>query len=218
MYIAIAGNIGSGKTTLTNLLARHYGWTPKFETVAENPYLADYYADIKRWSFAMEVFFLKQRFKDVLDISNRTDTVIQDRSIYEGVYVFAANNRDMGFIDKRDFQTYMDLFDQMMGVVPMPKLMIYLRASVAHLSGNIARRGRDYERELPVGYLDNLNKRYDDFIYNKYPGETMVVETDQLDFEHNQRDFGSIVSRIDARLFGIFSSEDNRSNQPKLQT
>lgn len=209
MYIAIAGNIGSGKTTLTKMLARHYGWTAKFETVAENPYLADYYADIKRWSFALEVFFLKERFKDVLDIAKSTGSIIQDRSIYEGVYVFAANNHDMGFIDERDFQTYMDLFDQMMGVVPMPRLMIYLRASVAHLSGNIARRGRDYERELPVGYLDNLNKRYDDFIYNKYPGETMVVETDQLDFEHNQRDFGSIVSRIDARLFGIFSSENN---------
>lgn len=212
MYIAIAGNIGCGKTTLTNLLARHYGWTPKFETVAENPYLADYYADIKRWSFAMEVFYLKQRFKDVLDITHCAGTIIQDRSIYEGVYVFAANNRDMGFIDERDFQTYMDLFDQMMGVVPTPRLMIYLRASVARLSGNIARRGRDYERELPVGYLDNLNKRYDDFIYNKYPGETMVVETDQLDFEHNQRDFGSIVSRIDSRLYGIFSSDDNQSN------
>lgn len=197
---------------MTKLLARHYGWEPKFETVAENPYLADYYADIKRWSFAMEVFYLKQRFKDVLDIARSTDTIIQDRSIYEGVYVFAANNRDMGFIDKRDFQTYMDLFNQMMGVVPTPRLMIYLRSSVARLSGNIARRGRDYERELPVGYLDNLNKRYDDFIYNKYPGETMVVETDQLDFEHNQHDFGNIVSRIDARLYGIFSSKDNQPN------
>lgn len=211
MYIAIAGNIGSGKTTLTKMLAKHYGWTPKFESVAENPYLSDYYADIKRWSFAMEVFYLKQRFKDVLDISRAKSTVIQDRSIYEGVYVFAANNRDMGFIDERDFQTYMDLFEQMMGAVPMPRLMIYLRASVAHLSGNIARRGRDYEKELPVGYLDNLNRRYDDFIYNKYKGETLVVEADDLDFEHNRRDFGSIVNRIDARLFGIFSNRDDKN-------
>lgn len=217
MYIAIAGNIGSGKTTLTKMLAHHYGWATKFETVAQNPYLSDYYADIKRWSFAMEVFYLKQRFKDVLAIAKSEGDIIQDRSIYEGVYIFAANNRDMGFIDQRDFQTYMDLFEQMMGVVPMPRLMIYLRASVAHLSGNIARRGRDYERELPVGYLDNLNKRYDDFIYHKYPGETMVVETDRLDFEHNRRDFGGIVSRIDARLYGIFSSESNQSDQTNPQ-
>lgn len=116
----------------------------------------------------------------------------------------------MGFIDERDFQTYMDLFEQMMGAVPMPRLMIYLRASVPHLSGNIARRGRDYEKKLPVGYLDNLNKRYDDFIYNKYNSETLVVEADDLDFEHNRRDFGGIVSRIDARLFGIFSNRDGK--------
>lgn len=211
MHIAIAGNIGSGKTTLTRMLAQHYGWEPRFETVTANPYLSDYYADIKRWSFALEVFFLKQRFKDVLDISRSTKTIVQDRTIYEGVYVFAANNHDMGFMDDRDFATYMDLFEQMMGAVNQPRLMIYLRASVAHLSGNVAKRGRDYEKELPVGYLDNLNKRYDDFIYNKYKGEKMVVEADNLDFEHNRRDFGSIVNRIDARLYGIFSSQ--HSNQ-----
>ena len=142
MHIVVAGNIGSGKTTLTNLLARHYGWIPRFEPVENNPYLDDYYKDINRWSFNVEVFFLKQRFRDMLEISHTKKTVIQDRSIYEGVYVFTANNKAMGNLSDRDFNTYMDLFDSMMMIVRPPQLMIYLRSSVPHLVNNIERRGR----------------------------------------------------------------------------
>ena len=207
MHIVIAGNIGSGKTTLTNLLVKHYGWTPKFEPVDYNPYLDDYYKDIARWSFNLEVYFLKQRFRDLIDISRTSDTVIQDRSIFEGVYVFATTNKAMGNMSDRDFDTYMELFEQMLQVVKLPDLMIYLRASVPHLVANIQKRGRDYEQSIQLEYLENLNKRYEDFIFNKYKGKIMVVEADQIDFLNNRKDFASIVDRIDAQLFGLFSND-----------
>ena len=156
MHIAIAGNIGSGKTTLTNMLAKHYGWTPRFETVDANPYLEDYYKDIARWSFNLEVYFLKQRFKDLLEIRRSEKTIIQDRSIFEGVYVFAANNYAMGNLSEKDFKTYMDLFESMMMMVEWPDLMIYLQASVPHLIENIQKRGRNYEQSMPIEYLKNL--------------------------------------------------------------
>ena len=205
MHIVIAGNIGSGKTTLTNLLAKHYGWVPKFEPVDHNPYLDDYYKDIPRWSFALEVFFLKQRFRDLLDIAQSDVTVIQDRSIFEGVYVFAANNHAMGTLDDRDFDCYMQLFESMMTVVKVPDLMIYLRASVPHLVSNIQRRGRNYEQTIQLDYLENLNRRYDEFIGSHYQGRVMTVDKDTLDFEHNPRDFAQVTDRIDATLFGLFS-------------
>ncbi|MBQ6652162.1 MAG: deoxynucleoside kinase [Prevotella sp.] len=204
MHIGIAGNMGSGKTTLTNMLAKHYGWIPRFEAVDFNPYLEDYYKDIKRWTFNLEVYFLKQRFKDLLDIAKSEETVIQDRTIYEGVYVFTANNKAMGHLSDRDFDTYMELFEQMTTIVREPDLMIYLRASVPHLVENIQKRGRSYEQSIPLEYLTNLNDRYEDFITNKYKGRLLIVDVDALDFQHNPRDFASIIDKIDAQLFGLF--------------
>ena len=204
MYIAIAGNIGSGKSTLTRLLAHHYGWEPRFEAVEDNPYLEDYYRDIHRWSFNLEVFFLKERFRDLIAIANCDHTIIQDRTIFEGVYVFMENNRAMGNLSDRDYETYMELFEQMMSMVRLPDLMIYLHASVPHLVSNIQQRGRDYEQTIQLDYLQNLNERYDDFIYNKYKGRVITVEKDQLDFKNNPKDLAQIVDRIDATLFGLF--------------
>ena len=203
LHIAIAGNIGSGKTTLTQLLARHYGWEPRYESVAANPYLEDYYRNIKRWSFNMEVFFLKERFRDLIAISKATHTIVQDRSIFEGVYVFTENNRDMGNLSDRDYETFMELFRQMMSVVHLPDLLIYLRASVPHLVGNIQQRGRDYEQSMQLEYLESLNRRYESFI-GGYKGRLMVIEKDPLDFKNNARDFAKIVDRIDSTLFGLF--------------
>ncbi len=204
MHIAVAGNIGSGKSTLTRMLARHYGWEPRYESVDENPYLEDYYRDIHRWSFNLEVYFLKERFRDLLAIANADRDIIQDRTIYEGVYVFMANNKAMGNLSQRDYETYMELFAQMMSMVRVPDLMIYLRASVPHLVGNIQKRGREYEQTIQLEYLQNLNRRYDDFIQNNYPGRVMTIEKDQLDFLNNPKDFASIVDRIDRNLFGLF--------------
>lgn len=205
MHIAIAGNIGSGKTTLTRMLARHYGWEPRFEPVDVNPYLEDYYRDIPRWSFNVEVYFLKQRFRDLLDIAASSQgTIIQDRSIYEGVYVFTANNFAQGNLSERDFRTYMELFEQMTGVVRFPDLMIYLRATVPHLVSNIQRRGRDYEQTIPIDYLQGLNVLYEDFIYNKYRGRVLTIDVDDLDFQHRSQDFAHIIDRIDTSLFGLF--------------
>lgn len=206
MHIAIAGNIGSGKTTLTNLLAQHYGWKPKFEMVTQNPYLNDFYEDMPRWSFNLEVFFLKERFKDVLNIDQSEENIVQDRSIFEGVHVFSANNRDMGNLDDRDFSTYMELFETMTSMVKAPDLMVYLRASVPHLVSNIQKRGRDYEQTMPIDYLENLNHRYDEFIFEKYTGRVLVIEVDALDFLQNPTDFAGIVDRIDAELFGLFNN------------
>ena len=204
MHIAIAGNIGSGKSTLTKLLAKHYGWEPRFEAVEDNPYLEDYYRDIHRWSFNLEVYFLKERFRDLIAISQTDHTIIQDRTIFEGVYVFMQNNKAMGNLSDRDFETYMELFEQMMTVVRYPDLMIYLHASVPHLVGNIQKRGREYEQSMQLEYLENLNRRYDDFINKMYKGRVMIIEKDRLDYQNNPKDFAQIVDRIDATLFGLF--------------
>ena len=204
MHIAIAGNIGSGKTTLTTMLAKRYGWKPRFESVDYNPYLEDYYKNIKRWSFAMEVFFLKERFRDLLEISRSEEAVVQDRSIYEGVYVFTQNNYAMGNLDDRDYETYMELFEDMTDAVRFPDLMIYLRSSVSHLVSNIEKRGREYEQKMPLDYLENLNKRYDDFISNKYKGRVLTIDVYHLDYQHKPKDFGLITDKIDRELFGLF--------------
>jgi deoxynucleoside kinase family protein len=206
VHIAIAGNIGSGKTTLTECLAHHYGWIPKYEAVDYNPYLEDYYKDIPRWSFNMEVFFLKERFKDLLTLakSSGKETFVQDRSIYEGVYVFTENNYQMGNLSARDFHTYMELFESMTHILHYPDLMIYLRSSVSNLVKNIQKRGRDYEQQMPLEYLERLNQLYEEFVFQKYQGKVMVVEVDTLDFLRNKKDFSGIIDQIDAHLFGLF--------------
>lgn len=212
MYIAIAGNIGAGKTTLTKMLARYYGWEPRFESVGFNPYLEDYYADLKRWSFALETYFLKERFRDILLVNQSQHTIVQDRSIFEGVHVFVTNNYLRGDLSERDYNTYMELFSLMDRVIKKPDLMIYLRKSVPTLIRQIQMRGRDYEQTMQLDYLKDLNDRYEEFIYKKYEGRVLVIESDDMDFEHNPEDFRKIVNKIDAQLFGLFS-EDQWENQ-----
>ena len=206
MHIAIAGNIGSGKTTLTKMLAAHYGWTPKFESVDFNPYLSDFYADMERWSFNLQIYFLNKRFKDVVDISRCSDVIIQDRTLFEGVHIFVANNYAMGNLSKRDYETYMDLFNVMAATVRKPDLLIYLKSSVPHLVAQIQKRGRDYEQTMSLEYLSGLNDRYDKWI-NEYDGKVLTIEADDLDFENRPEDFASITDRIDAELYGLFPLE-----------
>lgn len=203
MHIGIAGNIGCGKSTLTGMLAEHYGWTPKYEAVTYNPYLEDYYRDIQRWSFNLETYFLAQRFRDVLEIANSDDVIIQDRTIFEGVHIFVANNRAMGNLSERDFNTYMDLFNLMMSLVKAPDLLIYLRSSVPHLVSQIQLRGRDYEQGISIEYLTNLNRLYEQWI-SGYRGKLLTIDTDNLDFKNRPEDFSHITDMIDAQLFGLF--------------
>ena len=203
MHIGIAGNIGSGKTTLTRMLSEHYGWTPKYAAVTYNPYLEDNYKDIKRWSFNLEVYFLQQRFKDVLEIASSDDVIIQDRTIFEGVYIFVANNKAMGNLSDRDYETYMDLFKLMMSLVKAPDLLIYLRSSVPHLVSQIQKRGREYEKSIELDYLEGLNNRYEQWI-SEYPGRVLTIDADGLDFQNRPEDFALITDKIDAELFGLF--------------
>ena len=203
MHIGIAGNIGRGKTTLTSMLAEHYGWTPKFEAVTYNPYLEDYYKDIPRWSYNLETYFLAQRSKDVLEIAGSKDTVIQDRTIFEGVYIFVANNKALGNLSERDYNTFMELFNLMMSMVKLPDLLIYLKSSVPHLVSQIQKRGREYEQSISLEYLAGLNSRYDEWIAS-YKGNVLVIDADNLDFKNRPEDFSYITDRIDAALFGLF--------------
>ena len=204
MHIAIAGNIGSGKTTLTKMLAAHYGWTPKFESVDYNPYLADFYEDMERWSFNLQIYFLNKRFKDVVEISRTDDIIIQDRTIYEDARIFAPNLHAMGLMSTRDFESYSDLFDLMMSLVSKPDLMIYLRSSIPNLVAQIQKRGREYERSIRIDYLTGLNDRYEKFINEDYKGKVLVIEADDLDFENRPEDFSLITDKIDAELYGLF--------------
>ncbi len=210
MHIAIAGNIGSGKTTLTQMLSEHYGWEPKYEAISYNPYVEDYYQDIKRWSFNMEVFFLKERFRDVLEIARSSHTIVQDRSIYEGVYVFAANNHLQGNLSDRDFQAYMELFGQMSDIVRYPDLMIYLRSGIPHLVANIQKRGRGYEQSIQLDYLKGLNHLYEDFIFNQYKGRVLTFDVDHMDFQHSRQDFSTITQQIDSLIYGMFPLENQQ--------
>ena len=204
MHIGIAGNIGCGKTTLTRMLANHYGWTPKFESVTYNPYLEDYYKDIPRWSYNLETYFLAQRFKDVLAISKSKEVIIQDRTLFEGVYIFVANNYAMGNLSERDYATYMRLFRLMMSLVKVPDLLIYLKSSIPHLVAQIHKRGRDYEKHMEIDYLTGLNERYDRWIAS-YEGRVLTIDTEGLDFQNRPEDFASITDKIDSELFGLFS-------------
>ena len=203
MHIGVAGNIGSGKTTLTRMLAEHYGWKPQFESVTYNPYLEDYYNDIPRWSYNLETYFLAQRFKDLLEISRSEETIIQDRTLMEGVHIFVENNREMGNLSERDYNTYMQLYGLMMSLVRPPELLIYLKSGIAHLVSNIQKRGRGYEQGMSIEYLDGLNRHYEKWI-GSYEGRLLTIETDNLDFKDNPEHFALITDRIDAELYGLF--------------
>lgn len=203
MHIAIAGNIGSGKTTLTKMLAAHYGWTPKFESVDYNPYLADFYEDMERWSFNLQIYFLNKRFKDVVEISRTDDIIIQDRTIYEDAHIFAPNLHAMGLMSTRDFESYSDLFDLMMSLVSKPDLMIYLRSSIPNLVAQIQKRGREYERSIRIDYLTGLNERYEKWV-KEYDGRLLIIDVDRIKFENRPEDFQEVTDKIDAELFGLF--------------
>ena len=207
MHIAIAGNIGSGKTTLTKMLAAHYGWTPKFESVDFNPYLADFYKDMERWSFNLQIYFLNKRFKDVVDIAHSDEVIIQDRTIYEDARIFAPNLHDMGLMSSRDFENYADLFNLMMSLVGTPDLLIYLKSSIPNLISQIQKRGRDYEQSISIEYLTGLNEKYDNWIKD-YKGNLLVVDADNVKFGNRPEDFEQITNMIDAQLFGLFPQTD----------
>lgn len=206
MHIAIAGNIGSGKTTLTRMLAEHYGWTPKFEPVDFNPYLADFYEDMERWSFNLQIYFLNRRFKDVVDIANSDEVVIQDRTIYEDAKIFAPNLHDMGLMSTRDFENYSSLFDLMMSLVGAPDLLIYLKSSIPNLISQIQKRGREYERSIRIDYLSGLNDKYENWIKD-YKGNLLIVDADHIKFGNSPEDFSKVTDMIDAQMFGLFSQK-----------
>ena len=203
MHIAIAGNIGSGKTTLTRLLAHRYGWTPRFEPVDNNPYLADFYADMARWSFNLQIYFLNKRFKEVVEISKSSETIIQDRTIFEDACIFAPNLHGQGMMSDRDFDNYSDLFNLIMSLVKLPDLMIYIRSTIPNLVAQIQKRGRDYEQTIRLDYLEGLNKRYEDWI-STYKGNLIIVDGDNIKFGDNPSDLQKICDQIDAKLFGLF--------------
>ena len=204
MHIAVAGNIGSGKTTLTNMLSNHYGWRPHFEAVDDNPYLADFYNDMQRWSFNLQIYFLNTRFKDVVEILKSEETVIQDRTIYEEAYIFAKNLHKMGLMSTRDFENYNSLFSLMLSLVKPPDLLIYLRSSVPNLVNHIQKRGREYEAGIRLDYLQGLNNLYEKWIENYKDGKLLIVDVDEVRFEENPKDFSYIINNIDAQLHGIF--------------
>ncbi len=190
------------------MLAKYYGWEPRFESVSFNPYLEDYYTDINRWAFCLETYFLKERFKDMIAVQQATHTIVQDRSIFEGVHVFVRNNYERGDLSERDYINYMELFELMKLKMKYPDLMIYLRKSVPALIAQIQKRGRDYEQTMQLDYLKGLNDKYEDFIFNQYDGRVLVIESDNLDFEKNPEDFRQVVNRVDAELFGLFSAQN----------
>ena len=204
MHIAIAGNIGSGKTTLTKMLASRFGWTPHFEPVDNNPYLEDYYKDMNRWSFNLQIYFLNKRFRDVVEIAQSKDTIIQDRTIFEDACIFAPNLHSMGLMSDRDFENYTDLFNLMISLVKLPDLLIYIRTGIPKLVEHIQKRGRDYEQTMRLDYLKGLNRRYEEWIKD-YKGKVLIVDGDNVDFENNPKDFGRIAERIDSELYGMFS-------------
>ena len=203
MHIAIAGNIGCGKTTLTRMLAEHYGWEPRFESVTNNPYLADFYDDMERWSFNLQIYFLNKRFKDVVEISKSSDVIIQDRTIFEDACIFAPNLHNQGKMSDRDFETYQDLFQLMMSLVEKPDLMIYIRSSISTLVGQIQKRGREYEQTIRLDYLQGLERLYEKWIEN-YDGKLIIIDGDNCKFGDRPEDFAKVTDRIDGLLYGLF--------------
>ena len=203
MHIAVAGNIGSGKTTLTRMLAKRYGWTPRYEPVDVNPYLADFYEDMNRWSFNLQVYFLNKRFRDVVEISKTQDTIIQDRTSFEDARIFAPNLHEQGYMSDRDFSNYSELFDLMMSLVGLPDLMIYIRSSIPNLIAQISKRGRDFEQSIRIDYLTGLNNRYEEWI-KSYTGKLLIIDGDETKFESNPKDFQRVTEQIDSLLYGLF--------------
>lgn len=203
MHIAVAGNIGAGKTTLAKMLAKRYGWTPRFEPVDNNPYLADYYADMKRWAFNTQIYFLNKRFAEIVEISKSEENVIQDRSIFEDARIFAPNLHDMGMMSDRDFENYTELFDLMISLVKLPDLLIYIRSSIPNLINHIEKRGREFEQSMRLDYLKGLNDRYEGWIAS-YPGKVLIIDGDTTKFEQDADDFLKITDKIDSELFGLF--------------
>lgn len=204
MHIAVAGNIGSGKTTLTRLLAKHYKWKPNFEDVDDNPYLNDFYDDMQRWSFNLQIYFLNSRFNQVVSIRRSGDNVIQDRTIYEDAHIFAPNLHSMGLMSTRDFSNYESLFKLMSSLIEPPDLLIYLRASVPTLVSQIQKRGRDYEKSIRIDYLQRLNERYEAWIDSYKFGNLLIVEVDNLNFSEKPSDLRYVVEKIDAQIHGLF--------------
>lgn len=204
MHIAIAGNIGSGKTTLTGLLARHYKWKPQYEDVDENPYLNDFYEDMQRWSFNLQIYFLNSRFSQIVEIHRSGEDVIQDRTIYEDAHIFAPNLHDMGLMSTRDFNNYLSLFNLMTSLVKPPDLLIYLRATVPTLVRQIQKRGRDYEKNIRLDYLQRLNERYEAWIEGYKLGKLLIIDVDNLNFPEKPEDLRFIINKIDAQIHGLF--------------
>ena len=207
MHIAVAGNIGSGKTTLTTMLAKRYGWLPRFEPVDNNPYLDDIYADMPRWSFNLQVYFLNKRFKEVVEISKSKEVIIQDRTIFEDAKIFAPNLHEMGMMSDRDFDNYSDLFELMMSLVKLPDLMIYIRSTIPNIVSQIQKRGREFEKSIRIDYLQGLNQRYEDWI-KTYKGHLIIIDGDTCKFGDNMQDFQKVTDMIDAKLYGLFPLDE----------
>ena len=205
MHIAVSGNIGAGKTTLTKMLAKHYSWQPHMEDVENNPYLADFYADMHKWSFHLQVYFLNSRFEQINKVRSGNKTVIQDRTIYEDAYIFAKSLYKQGYFKERDYESYKTLFDSMIKFVQPPDLLIYLKSDIGKLVQNIEIRGRDYENAIRIDYLKGLNQHYEDWISGYKEGKLLIIDVNYMDFEHNPEDFASIVSKIDVEIHGLFS-------------
>ena len=215
MHIAIVGNIGAGKTTLTELLSKHYQWEPQYEAVDDNPYLEDFYQDMKRWSFNLQIYFLNSRFKQIVEIQRGDKPIVQDRTIYEDAYIFAANLHDMGLMSSRDFNNYLSVFESVKELIKPPDLLIYLKASVPTLVNQIQKRGREYESGIRLDYLSKLNERYENWIDSYKEGKLLTIHVDKMNFAEKPEDLGEIIQRIDTEIFGLFPSTSNKSKSKK---
>ena len=208
MHVAIAGNIGAGKTTLTKLLAKHYKWDTHFEDAEDNPYLNDFYEDMQRWSFNLQIYFLNSRLNQIMEIRENNKTVIQDRTIYEDAYIFAPNLHAMGLMTTRDYDNYIQLFNTMMHFIQPPELLIYLRASIPTLVRQIQKRGREYEESIRLDYLKRLNERYEAWISTYENGNLLIIDVDDINFFENSEDLGKVITKIDGEIHGLFEGID----------